>query len=433
MHRMGTASVLVAGMRGLGVEIAKNVILSGVKSVTIQDEGVAQWTDLSSQFFLSESSLGQNRAQCSLQQLRALNPHVQVKEHTGPLDQELLLQFQVVVLTDSSLDDQKKIGDFCHSNGIQFIVADTKGLCGQLFCDFGEAFEVLDQDGEMPESVLIQKISQGNPGVVVCSDDQKHGFKDGSKVIFSEVQGMTELNSLQPVEIKERGSYSFSICDTSTFSKYERGGIVTEVKQPCTIHFKSLSQSLTLDPALLTTNDFGKVDRHKTLHLAFRALHDFVKREKRLPRPHCQSDADLILDAVREFNDEVKLENLDEAAVRKFSFTAQGDLAPLNAFIGGLAAQEVIKACSRKFTPLKQWFYYDALECLPEGDNELEESLFSLQGTRYDGQIAVFGSDFQEKLGMQKYFLVGAGAIGCELLKNFALIGLGVGKRVTSL
>uniref|UniRef100_A0A3B4AYA7 Uncharacterized protein n=1 Tax=Periophthalmus magnuspinnatus TaxID=409849 RepID=A0A3B4AYA7_9GOBI len=399
MRRMGTASVLIAGMRGLGVEIAKNVILSGVKSVTIQDEGVTQWTDLSSQFFLNESSIGQNRALCSLQQLRALNPHVQVKEHTGPLGQELLLQFQVVVLTDSSLDDQKRFGDFCHLNGIHFIVADTKGLCGQLFCDFGEAFEVLDQDGEMPESVLIQKVSQGNPGVVICSDDQRHGFTDGSKVIFSEVQGMTELNSLGPVQIKERGH----ICDTSSFSEYERGGIVTEVKQPCTIYF------------LLITNDFGKIDRHKTLHLAFQALHGFVGKEKRLPRPHY-----MILDAVRKLNEDVKLEKLDEVAVKKFSFTAQGNLAPLCAFIGGLAAQEVIKACSRKFTPLKQWFYFDALESLPEDDNQ--------KGTRYDGQIAVFGSDFQEKLERQKYFLVGAGAIGCELLKNFALIGLGAGE-----
>lgn len=52
MHRMGTKSVLIAGLGGLGVEIAKNVILSGVKSVTVQDEGDAVWTDLSSQVTL---------------------------------------------------------------------------------------------------------------------------------------------------------------------------------------------------------------------------------------------------------------------------------------------------------------------------------------------------------------------------------------------
>lgn len=41
--------MLIAGLKGLGVEIAKNVILSGVKAVTVQDEGSAVWSDLSSQ------------------------------------------------------------------------------------------------------------------------------------------------------------------------------------------------------------------------------------------------------------------------------------------------------------------------------------------------------------------------------------------------
>lgn len=33
------------------------------------------------------------------------------------------------------------------------------------------------------------------------------------------------------------GQYSFSICDTSSFSNYERGGVVTEVKQPLMLNF----------------------------------------------------------------------------------------------------------------------------------------------------------------------------------------------------
>ncbi|XP_029286993.1 ubiquitin-like modifier-activating enzyme 1 [Cottoperca gobio] len=426
MHRLGTANVLIAGMRGLGVEIAKNVILSGVKSVTVQDEGQAVWADLSSQFFLKETHLGQNRATCSLQQLSALNSHVGVSAHTGPLDEDLLLEFQVVVLTDSSLDDQKRFGELCHSHKIKFIVADTKGLCGQLFCDFGEEFEVLEQDEEKPASAMIQSVSKANPGVVLCTDDQKHAFSDGSKVFFSDVQGMTELNSIGPVEIKVCGSYSFSIGDTSAFAKYERGGLVTEVKQPCMLTFKPLSEAL-LDHQLLKMNDYGKISRHKTLHLAFQALHGFVKKEQRLPRPRSQSDADALLALVEELNTVAQLEQLDEAAVRILSYTAQGDLAPINAFIGGLAAQEVIKACSGKFTPLQQWLYFDALECLPEEEDQLAECSFAAKGSRYDGQIAVFGSAFQEKLEKQKYFLVGAGAIGCELLKNFALMGLGAG------
>lgn len=44
--------------------------------------------------------------------------------------------------------------------------------------------------------------------MVVCIDDERHKLSDSSKVCFSEVQGMTELNSLGPVEIKVRGPYS---------------------------------------------------------------------------------------------------------------------------------------------------------------------------------------------------------------------------------
>ena len=40
-----------------------------------------------------------------------------------------------------------------------------------------------------------------------------------------------------------------------------------------------------------------------------------------------------------------KVEQLDEALIKKMSFVAAGDLAPVNAFIGGLAAQEVMKVC----------------------------------------------------------------------------------------
>ena len=96
------------------------------------------------------------------------------------------------------------------------------------------------------------------------------------------------------------------------------------------------------------------------------------------------------------------------------------------AFFGGLAAQEVLKSVSGKFHPIKQWLYFDSLESLPTSTTRSEEQCKPL-GTRYDGQIAVFGKEFQDKLANMKEFLVGAGAIGCEMLKNWAMIGLATG------
>lgn len=42
-------------------------------------------------------------------------------------------------------------------------------------------------------------------------------------------------------------------------------------------------------------------------------------------------------------------------------------------------------------------------------------------------KLPVFGKAFQEKIANLKVFLVGSGAIGCEMLKNWAMMGLGSG------
>ena len=46
---MQTAEVLICGAKGLGVEVAKNIILGGVKSVTIHDTDNCEIKDLASQ------------------------------------------------------------------------------------------------------------------------------------------------------------------------------------------------------------------------------------------------------------------------------------------------------------------------------------------------------------------------------------------------
>uniref|UniRef100_A0A671UQM8 E1 ubiquitin-activating enzyme n=1 Tax=Sparus aurata TaxID=8175 RepID=A0A671UQM8_SPAAU len=429
MKRMQNSNVLISGMRGLGVEIAKNVILGGVRSVTVHDQGVAEWRDLSSQFYLREEDLGKNRAEVSQTRLAELNNYVPVTAYTGALTEDYITKFQVVVLTNSSLEEQQHVGELCHSRGLKLIVADTRGLFGQLFCDFGEEMVVYDTNGEQPLSAMISMITKDSAGVVTCLDEARHGFESGDYVTFTEVQGMTELNGCQPVEIKVLGPYTFSICDTTGYTDYVRGGIVSQVKMPKKI--KSISSSL-VEPEFVMT-DFAKFDRPGQLHVGFQAIHAFQKKHNHLPAPWSQADGEELLTLAKEVNSALtgsaKVEQFDEALIKKLSFVAAGDLAPVNAFIGGLAAQEVMKACTGKFMPIMQWLYFDALECLAEEEGVvLTEEECAPRNCRYDGQIAVFGTKLQDLLGKQRYFLVGAGAIGCELLKNFAMIGLAGGE-----
>jgi molybdopterin/thiamine biosynthesis adenylyltransferase len=51
-----------------------------------------------------------------------------------------------------------------------------------------------------------------------------------------------------------------------------------------------------------------------------------------------------------------------------------------------------------------------------------------LKNDRNDGLRICIGSDLVEKLQYTRLFMIGAGAIGCELLKNYAMLGIGTGK-----
>jgi len=421
MRKMATSDVLISGLGGLGVEVAKNVILGGVKSVTLHDSVVCTYSDLSSQFYLTESDIGKNRADISCPKLGELNSYVPVKSYTGILSESYLKQFKVVVLTETTLDEQLRISEITHQNNIALIVGDTRGVFAQVFCDFGEDFSVNDSTGENVISVMVAGVTKEEQGVVTCMDESRHGFEDGDYVTFQEVQGMTEINGCKPKKITVLGPYTFSIGDTTSYSDYIKGGFATQVKMPKKLNFKSLKNSLA-EPEYLIS-DFGKFDRPSQLHLAFIAFHKFVSVNGRLPIPWSSDDANEFLKLTKSVNTDDSIE-LDVDLIKIFSKVCAGNINPMTSFIGGIVAQEVMKSCSGKFSPIFQWLYFDATESLPE---EVTEEDAKPIGNRYDGQVSIYGRKFQSVLGNLKYFVVGAGAIGCELLKNFAIMGVGCG------
>lgn len=429
MKRMGSSNVLIAGLRGLGVEIAKNIALAGVKSLTLYDPKPARIADLSSQFFLRPDDIGQPRAAVTVPRVSELNPYTPVQEFEGQdliSDLSQLKRFQVVVLTDTPLNDQITISDYCHENGIFLVITDTYGLFGAIFTDFGKNFTVGDPTGENANNGIVAGIDES--GLVSALDETRHGLEDGDWVTFSEVEGMEGLNDCAPRKIEVKGPYTFSIGDVSGLGTYKKGGQYIQVKMPKIIDFEPFSRQLK-KPELLVS-DFAKFDRPQQLHVGIQALHKFAESHKgEMPRPHHEGDAKEVLQIAQGLagEGEEKVE-LDEKIITELSYQAQGDLSPVAAFFGGMAAQEVLKAVSGKFHPIVQFLYFDSLESLPAATKRSEQECSPIN-SRYDGQIAVLGREYQEKLGNVKQFLVGAGAIGCEMLKNWALMGLGAGPK----
>lgn len=53
----------------------------------------------------------------------------------------------------------------------------------------------------------------------------------------------------------------------------------------------------------------------------------------------------------------------------------------------------------------------------------------SEKSDRSDGLRIVVGQDMIDRLASTNLLMVGAGAIGCELLKNYAMLGVGCAKK----
>lgn len=264
---------------------------------------------------------------------------------------------QAVVFTDISLENAFEFDDYCHMHQppIAFIKTEVRGLFGSVFCDFGPDFTVVDVDGEDPHTGIIASISNDNLALVACIDDERLEFQDGDLVIFSEVRGMTELNDGKPRKVKCARPYSFTIeDDTTEYKAYERGGIVTQVKEPKVLKFKPLRKAIS-DPGDFLLSDFSKFDRPPILHLTFQALDKFVSSSGRFPVAGSEEDAQRLISLVTDMNNsqDAKVE-IDHELIRNFSFGARAVLNPMAAMFGGIVGQEVVKACSGKFHPLYQ-------------------------------------------------------------------------------
>ncbi|XP_002733723.2 ubiquitin-like modifier-activating enzyme 6 [Saccoglossus kowalevskii] len=433
MQRMARSNVLLYGLGGLGVEIAKNIVLAGIKSLTLQDPQSASYMDLATQFFIREDDVksGRNRAEVSQPLLSQLNPYVSVKSTTQPLtedcDLKCLKEYQCIILTGASLALQLRIDHFCRTQNppIKFISADVYGVFCSVFCDFGDHFEVVDQNGEEPVEVFVANITKANPGIVTCLENQMHGLESGAYVTFKEVEGMTSLNNTTH-QVKVLSPYAFSICDTtsSQYKPYITGGRCIEVKQSATVTFESLEAQLT-NPSILIS-DLSKMESPASIHLGLYALHKYMEKHKTLPRVRHKGDAEELLKLAKSLNSTLinKVVSIDNELLTHLAFTAQGCFAPLTAAVGGIVAQEALKSLTGKFTPLNQWFYLDAQELLSECHKENDEC-FQPRQDRYDALRICVGDRVCQQLNSLKLFMVGCGAIGCEMMKNYALLGIG--------
>jgi len=172
---------------------------------------------------------------------------------------------------------------------------------------------------------------------------------------------------------------------------------------------------------MLETPDLAKFGRSEQLHAALVGVYEFVKKNGSYPGSSAENVAaakDLALAYLKEGGENAMQVEIEDEVFANAVKYAECSISPMAAFFGGIVAQEIVKYTG-KYSPLKQWLHFDIYETLPKG--EVNRAPL---GSRYDDQIKIYGQELQEKLAKVNLFMVGAGALGCELIKAFALMGI---------
>jgi ubiquitin-activating enzyme E1 len=441
VKKQSTAKVAIVGLNNLGLEVAKNIVLSGVHTLTLVDWRTVEEADLLGNFYASQAEVGQNRAACVKSKIQQLNFYVKVEEIDlkAKPSAEFVADQTVLIIADNFLPQTQGLLEAARDNKVKVVIAETVGVFARIFVDFGPAFVVNDRDGEDPSECYIKSVDQ-KTNTITLFDKSFNQLRDGDFIAISEAEtgpgegeGLQELNeSIHKIRNMKKVT-EIEVEDLSKFKPYQRNGKIKELKVPLTHKFRDY---LLMTPANfaefldenLSIHDFMKIDAVPQVAQCFLLKEQLEKTAKKeLSRLGLKELTDLASEEQKK----------DEKLMKKLALfwaTAKGSIHSLDAFIGGIVSQEAIIGITGKFTPVKQLFCTDVEEVLAESVKEAPEKLTEekvgeiLKAEGKYGRLALLiGSDLLKLIKDSRLFMVGAGAIGCELLKNCAMIGFGCG------
>lgn len=304
-RRLRTSKVLLVGMRGLGAEVAKNLILAGVKGLTMMDHQEVCEEDSRAQFLIPTGCLGRNRAEASLERAQNLNPMVEVtvtKDNIEEKDEDFFKDFDAVCLTCCSRDLLVKVNQICHKRGIKFFMGDVFGYHGYMFADLGE-HEFVE------EKTKVTKTTQD-------SEDGPEAKKP-------------KIDSTESTMIKKK------------------------------IEFCQLKDALEID----WNSEKAKAALKKTPadYFLFQVIMKFHTDKGRDPQPSSfQEDCEVLLQIRNDL-----LESLGvnpDLLPEDFASYCFSEMAPVCAVVGGVLGQEVVKALSQRDSPHNNFFFFDGLK-----------------------------------------------------------------------
>lgn len=296
--RLRASSILVCGLCGLGAEITKNLILAGIKSITLLDHRDVTQLDVVANFLAPSDSIGSNIAEASKERAQNLNPMVQVVANPSDIASQpdtFFTSFDVVVVARCSDKDLLiKINELCRSKGVIFYAGGVHGLFGYMFADLNQ-----------------------------------HNFIEEQKET-TDVEVNGEKQKMEETKMVKK-------CDS----------------------FVSLSAGLDID---WTNQKYAsRLKRINSGYFMMQVILEFYALHRRLPAPESR-EADCFELLTVKHALLTKMEVPQEKLTDAFAELMFGQVSPVCAIVGGEVAAEVIKAVSQRDPPHNNFFFFSTLE-----------------------------------------------------------------------
>jgi ubiquitin-activating enzyme E1 len=393
-HKLGNSIVYLYNLAGgLGGEIAKNLALSGIKNIFLVDSENIDSNDAEFSYYYKPENIGQSRCDILTPYIQELNPHTQVIpiKHTDNFWKNIAENSCVVVI-NTTLDNTIYYNGICRKKNIKMVYLRSSGLAGFIFVDALENHQVYDLSGENIEPVQVKTITPN--GKISC---EEHNFQHGDTISFTNLQG-TNIEFFESEWIvRNTTKFSFEIVsyDSNDFTQHDFNfinGTAILIRKPTVFNHQSLKEQIDSGKTIIGFNQ----ETSENIINAFPVLEKFR------------------YDNIHPWASNINFDNFDETLyplVRSYGI----EIGPVNSIMGGFTSAEVIKLVTNKYTPISQWFTWNDFSLLQK------YKPLSLDGSKLE---QLFGTTFVNKLKNLNIFMVGCGALGCEWLKNLALLNV---------
>ncbi|KAF2004523.1 hypothetical protein P154DRAFT_519390 [Amniculicola lignicola CBS 123094] len=310
-EKIRTANILLVSIKALANEVAKNLVLAGIGSITLADHEVVTEDDLGAQFFVSDADVGKNRAEAAAPQVQKLNPRVNVnviardiRTETDPI---FYAAYDVIIATDLHFLSMNELNSLARLANRPFYAGSAHGFYGFIFADLISHDFVVERQ---KSNVLTRTGRESSTRHIIAASTKKENGKMIEMVTKREIYTQILLANTSPLP--------------------------EEIE-------KSPRRLRKVNPLLTCVRALWEYQREK--HGVYPSLSDLASFTK------------LAMDKHKELK--LPPETLKDDLIRNFVQNLGSELAPVTAFLGGQLAQDVINVLGMREQPIQNLMLFD--------------------------------------------------------------------------